>query len=155
MLTRFCSVLCETVNDKDALLSSRGLILPFGGMTLFLAFSPTADDTIRTSLPKEIRLPLRNHKTMFYNGSLLLSVTSFVAAPPAFIFRMALLILLCLEHADKVPTPTERPRQIFDVIADVTPQGHAPWMRRLLSSVKEDPNKGARPLPWLTPSLVL
>ena len=52
--TRFCSVLCETVSDKDSLLSSRGLILPFGGMTLFLTFSPTADDTIRTSLPKEI-----------------------------------------------------------------------------------------------------
>jgi hypothetical protein len=36
--TRFCSVLCETVNDKDALLSFGGLILPFGSMTLFLTF---------------------------------------------------------------------------------------------------------------------
>ena len=87
-------------------------------------------------------------------GGLLFSVTSSVAAPSAFVFQMALLTLLCLEQADHVPTPTERPRQVPDVIADVTPQGHAPWLRRLLSSVKEDPNEGARPLPWLTPSLI-
>ena len=124
-------------------------------MTLFLTFSPTADDTIRGSLPKEIRLELRSHKALFYNGGLLLSVTSSVAAPPVIIFQMALLTLLCLEQADQVPTPTERPRQISDIIADVTPHGHAPWLRRLLSSAKEDLNEGARPLPWLTPSLIL
>ncbi len=95
-------------------------------MTLFLTFSPTADDTIRTSLPKEIRLALRIHKAMFYNGGLLLSVTSSDAASPVFILQLALLTLLCLEQADQVPTPTERPRQVSDVIADVTPQGHAP-----------------------------
>jgi hypothetical protein len=123
-------------------------------MPLFLTLSLTADHTIRTSLPKEIRLALRIHKALFYNGDLLLTVTSFVAAPPAFIFHMTLLTLLCLEQADQVPTPTERPRQISDDIADVTPQGHAPWLRRLLSSVKEDPNEGACPLPWLTPFLI-
>jgi len=124
--TRFCSVLCEIVSDKDALLSSGGLILPLGGMTLFLTFSPTADDTIRTSLPKEIRLAMRSHKALFYTGGILLTVTSSVAAPPAFIFQIALLTLLCLEQGDQVPTPTERPRQISDVNADVAPQGHAP-----------------------------
>ena len=67
---------------------------------------------------------------------------------------MALLTLLCLEQADLVLTPNERPRQIFDVIADIAPQGHAPWMRRLLSSAKKDLNESARPLPWLTPSLI-
>ena len=67
---------------------------------------------------------------------------------------MALLELLSLEQAEQVPTPNERPRQISDVIADIAPQGHAPWLRRLLSSAKEDPNEGARPLPWLTPSLI-
>ena len=36
MQTKLCSVLYETISDKDTLLSSRGLILPFGGMTLFL-----------------------------------------------------------------------------------------------------------------------
>jgi hypothetical protein len=144
----------RAVSDKDALLSFGGLILPFGGMTLFLTFSPTVDDSIRTSRPKGIRLALRSHKALFYNGGLLLTMTSSVAAPPAFIFQMALLTLLCLEQADQVPTPTERPRQISDVIAEVTPQGHAPWMRRLLSSAKEDNNEGARPLPWLTPSLI-
>jgi hypothetical protein len=94
-------------------------------MTLVLTFSPTADDTIRTSLPKEIRLALRSHEALFYTGGLLFTVTSFDAAPPAFIFHMALLTLLYLEQADQVPTPTERPRQISDVIADIAPQGHA------------------------------
>jgi hypothetical protein len=68
MLGRLCSVLCEAVSDKDALLSFRGLILSFGGMTLFLNFSPTTDATIRTSLLKEIRLALRSHKALFYQG---------------------------------------------------------------------------------------
>jgi hypothetical protein len=67
---------------------------------------------------------------------------------------MALLTLLCLEQADQVSTPTERPRQISDVIADVTPKGHAAWLRRLLSAAKENNNEGARPLPWLTPLLI-
>ena len=154
--TRFRSVLYEIVSDKDALLNSGGLMLPFGGMALFLTSSPIADDTICTSLPKEIRLALPSHNAMFYNGGLILSVTSSVAAPPGFIFQMVLrLTLLCLEQTDHVPTPTERPCHIFDVVADVTPQGHAPWLRRLLSSAKECPNEEARPLPWLTPSLIL
>ena len=38
--TGFCSVFCEIINDKDALLSFGGLILPFGGMSLFLTFFP-------------------------------------------------------------------------------------------------------------------
>jgi hypothetical protein len=97
---------------------------------------------------------LRSHKALFYTGGLFLIVTSFVAAPPAFIFQMARLTLLCLEQADHVPTPTERPRQISDVIADIAPQGHAPLLSRLLSSAKEDLNEGARPPPWLTPSLI-
>ncbi len=67
--TRFCSVLCETISDKDVLLSFGGLILSFGGMTIFLTFSPTADDTIRASLSKDIRLALRSHKALFYNGA--------------------------------------------------------------------------------------
>jgi len=57
------------------ILSYGGLILLFGGMTLFLTFFPTMNDTIRTSLPKEIRLALRSHKALFYQGGLLLTVT--------------------------------------------------------------------------------
>jgi hypothetical protein len=66
MQTRFCPVLCDTVSGKDALFSSGSLILPLEGMTLFLMLSPIADDAIRTSLPKEIRLALRSHKALFY-----------------------------------------------------------------------------------------
>ena len=66
-------------------------------MPLFLTFSPTTDDTICTSLPKEIRLALRIHKALLYNGGLLLTVTSSIVAPPALIFQIALLSLLCLE----------------------------------------------------------
>ena len=61
--TRFCSVICETVSDKDTLINFGGLILPFGGMTLFFTFSRTADDPLRTSLLKEIRLALRSHSS--------------------------------------------------------------------------------------------
>jgi hypothetical protein len=102
------------------------MILPIGGMNLFLTFSPVTEDTIRTSLPKEIRLALRSPKAIFYQWGLILTVTSSIAAPLAFIFRIAMITLLCLEDADKVPTPTERPRKVSDVIADIAPPRHAP-----------------------------
>jgi len=70
MLTRFCSVICDTVDDKYTLLNCGGIILPMGHMTLFLIFIPTADDTIRASLPKKIRLALHSHKALFYQESL-------------------------------------------------------------------------------------
>jgi hypothetical protein len=95
--TRFCSVLCDKVNDKDTLLNCGGLILPMGQMTLFLTFALTADDTIRTSLPKEIMLALRSHKALFYQVGLLLTVASFIPATPAYIFQIALLILLYID----------------------------------------------------------
>jgi hypothetical protein len=31
--------------------------------------------------------------------------------------------------------------------------GHAPWLQRLLATIKEDTSEGARHLPWLTPQL--
>jgi len=81
-----------------------------GQVSLYVTFSPTADDTVRTSLPKEIRLALRSHKALFYPGGLVLSVASSISAPVLFIFQMTLLTLMCLEQLDHVPTPTERPR---------------------------------------------
>ena len=123
-------------------------------MTLYLTFAPSADDTIRTSLPKEIRLALKSHKKLFYQGGLLLTVASSISAPPAYIFQMALLTLLSLTQTDEVPTPTERPRSVSDFAANVAPMGHAPWLKRVLASFKEDSTEGARPPPWITPSLV-
>ena len=64
--TRFCAVICETGSDKDTLENCGGIVLPMEQMTLYVTFSPTADDTIRTSLPKEIRLALRSHKSLFF-----------------------------------------------------------------------------------------
>jgi hypothetical protein len=66
MQTRFCSILSDTFSDMDTLINCGGIILPMGKMYLFFAFAPTADDTIRTSLPKEIRLALRSYKVFFY-----------------------------------------------------------------------------------------
>jgi hypothetical protein len=63
--SRFCSVLCDTTGDQDTLLNSGGLVIPLGDISLYVSFSPTIDDTIRTSLPREIRIALRNHKDLF------------------------------------------------------------------------------------------
>ncbi len=41
------------------------------------------------------------------------------------------------------------------MIADVPPQGHASWLARLLQHSPTDTADGFRPLPWLTPSLVI
>jgi hypothetical protein len=64
--TRFSFVLYDTISDKDTLLNCGGIILPMGRISLLFTFFPTADDTIRTSLPKEIRLALRRHKALLY-----------------------------------------------------------------------------------------
>ena len=78
--------MCDTVSEKDTLLNCGGIILPMGQMSLFLTFAPAADDTISTSLSKEIRLDLRSRKALFYTYGLVLRVTSSIPASPAFIF---------------------------------------------------------------------
>ena len=86
---------------------------------------------------------------------MVLNLTSLTPALSAYIVQIALLTMLCLEQEDLLPTPIERPRQVSDdIIADVSPQGHAPWLQDLRSTVTEDVTEGARPLPWITPSLV-
>jgi hypothetical protein len=84
--SRFCSVLCETTSDQDALLNCGGVVLPFGHISLFVTFAPSTDDTLRTSLPKEIRIALRSHKALFYQGGLLLTVASSILTSPSNIF---------------------------------------------------------------------
>jgi hypothetical protein len=86
-------------------------------------------------------------------GGLVLSVSSSIPLPPPGLFQLALLILLSLHQGDAVPTPTDRPRPVSDVIADVSAHGHAPWLSRLLSHAPIDYADGHRPLPWLTPSI--
>ena len=118
-----------------------------------MSFSPSMDDTSRTSLPRELRIALRSHKNHFYQGGLVLTVTSSIQLTPPALFQMALLTMLSLHQGDGVPTPTERPREGSDVIAGRPPQGYAPWLQSLLAHSPDDREDGLRPLPWLTPSL--
>jgi hypothetical protein len=124
-----------------------------GGVSIYVSFSTTMDDTIRTSLSRELRVALRSHKEHFYSGGLVLSVASSIPLTPTTLFQLALLTLLCLHEGDAVPTPTERPREGSDVIAGRVPQGHAPWLSALIAHSPFDQADGHRPLPWLTPSL--
>jgi hypothetical protein len=62
---RFCAVLCDTTNDQDTLLNCGGIVLPIGHMSLYVNFAPSMDDTLRTPRPKEVRIALRNRKTLF------------------------------------------------------------------------------------------
>jgi hypothetical protein len=110
LAAKFCTVLCDTVNDKTTLLEIGGVILPLKQHTIFVTFAPTADDMSRRTLPKELILALINHKKYFFKGGLTLQVTSSIPVPPDYVFQAALLTLLSLEQTDKVPTPTERPR---------------------------------------------
>jgi hypothetical protein len=100
--------------------------LPIGHIFLYVSFAPSMDDILRTSLPKEVRIALRSHKALFYQGGLALSVASSIPLTSTALFQLALLTLLCLHQGDAVPTLTERPRMISDVIADIPHQGHAP-----------------------------
>jgi hypothetical protein len=109
--SRFCSNLCATTNDQDTLLNCGGIVVPFGHMSLFVIFALSMDDTMRTSLPKEVRIALRSHKALFYQWGLVLNVSASIPLPPAALFQLALLTLLCIHQGDAMPTPTERPRQ--------------------------------------------
>ena len=142
--SRFCSVLCDTTSDQVTLLNCGGLVLPIGHMSLYVSFAPSMDDTLRTSLPREVRIALRSHKALFYQGGLTLSVSSSIPLTPAALFQLAMLTLLTLHQGDSVHAPTERPRVVSDVIADIPPQGHVPWLHKLLHHTPIDPADGHR-----------
>ena len=124
--SRFCAVLCDTTSDQDTLLNCGGIVLPIGHMFLYVTFAPSMIATLHNSLSKEVRIALRSHKALFYQGGLVLRDISSIASTPITLFQLALLTMLCLHRGDSVPTRTERPRLVSDVIADVTPQGNAP-----------------------------
>jgi len=153
--SRFCSVLCDTTSDHDTLLNNGGLVIPMGGISLYVSFSMTMDDTIRTSLSRELRIALHSHKDLFYPGGLVLCVTSSIPLTPPALFQLALLTLLSLHEGESVPTPAERPRDGSDAIMGRVPHGHAPWLPTHITHSPFDPADGLRPLPWLTPSLTV
>jgi hypothetical protein len=94
--SRFSSVLCHTTSDQDSILKCGGLVLPIERMSLYVTFAPLMDDTLRTSLPKEIRIALHNHKALFYQWGLALCVSLSHPLPPSALFQLAVLTLLCL-----------------------------------------------------------
>ncbi len=55
-------------------------------MALYVTFALTMDDTLRTSLPKDIRIALRSHKAIFYQRGLVLNVISSISLPPMTLF---------------------------------------------------------------------
>jgi hypothetical protein len=66
LIARIYAVLCDTASDKATLRELGGVILPLEHHSIIVTFAPTTDDTTRTALPKEIRLVLKNHKTLFF-----------------------------------------------------------------------------------------
>ena len=57
----FRSILCDTVLDKTTLLEAGGVILPIDHHLVVVTFVPTADDTSRVALLKELRRTLLSH----------------------------------------------------------------------------------------------
>ena len=62
------------------------ILVPIGQISLYVTYALKMDDTIGTSLPKEVRIAIRNHKTLFYQAGLLLNVTSSISMPPVALF---------------------------------------------------------------------
>ena len=77
--SRLCSAMCDTASDHD-------IFLNCGGIIIYVTFNPNMDDTLRTSLPREVRIALRSHKTLFYSGGLVLNVVSSIPFTPAALF---------------------------------------------------------------------
>jgi hypothetical protein len=57
-----------------------------GHMSLYVTIAATMDDTIRISLPKEVRTVLRSTKALFYQGGLVLIDTSSIHLTPMALF---------------------------------------------------------------------
>ena len=119
-------------------------------MSLYVSFAPSMDDTLRTSHPRKVRIALRNHKTLFYQGGLTLNVFSSILLTPTALFHLELLTLLTLHQGDSVPTPTVS-NVVSNVIADIPPEGHAPLHSKPLCHTPIDPADNHSPLPRLTP----
>ncbi len=73
--SRFFSVLCDTKSDQYTLLNSWGLVLLIGHMSLYVSFAPSMNDTLRTPLSREVRIALRSHMALFYQGGLTLGAS--------------------------------------------------------------------------------
>ena len=79
--------MCDTTSDQDTLLTCGDSIMPWGPMTLYVTSAHTMDAMLRTSLPREVRIALRTHKALFYQGGgLVLSVVSSIPITPASVF---------------------------------------------------------------------
>jgi len=90
----FCSLLRETVSDKDVLLSAGSIVLPLATADIIATFFSSLDDTTRTSLPKEIRIAMTSHKAHFFTRGLALVTISSIQAPATMIFQATLLTFL-------------------------------------------------------------
>ena len=67
--SRFCSVLYDTTSDQDTLLNKGGLVVPLGGIFLYVSFSSTMYDTLRTSLPKRCGLHSAATRPSYIKGA--------------------------------------------------------------------------------------
>ena len=81
-----CTVLCDTTSDQDTLLNYGGIVMPLGKMSLYVTFAPSMDNTIRTSLQREVHIALRIHKALFYKGGLVLNVAASIPLPTSALF---------------------------------------------------------------------
>jgi len=55
-------------------------------MSLYVTFAPSMDNTIRTSLQREVHIALRIHKALFYKGGLVLNVAASIPLPTSALF---------------------------------------------------------------------
>jgi len=55
-------------------------------MSLYVTSAPSMDNTIRTSLPREVRIVPRIHKALFYQGGLVVRVAALFPSPPTAYF---------------------------------------------------------------------
>jgi hypothetical protein len=122
LAANFITVLCGTVIDKTKLLEiGRGVILPLERHTIYVTFAPMANDTTRTALAMDVRRALKSHKQFFFKEGLTLQIASSIPVSPRYIFYAGILTLLFLDQIERVPTPTERPRQGLDLLDKIPP----------------------------------
>jgi len=79
-------VLCDTVRDKDVLLSAVSIVLPLALLDIIVTLSPSPDNTTQPSMSNEIRIAMKSHEAHFFTRGLALVAASSILAPPTMIF---------------------------------------------------------------------
>jgi len=75
------TAVCKNASDAFTLISIKNILIPLGGTSMLISFSPTKDPTARALMSPAIASAVLNHKEFFFQGGLPICITSTIFLP--------------------------------------------------------------------------